>query len=457
MRQKILEMASGATRKGETRNEAGRGSEMSTAESLPESPASNELLMEEICDRENLKKALKRVKQNKGSPGIDGMRVEQLPGHLKDHWPRIREQLLNGTYTPLPVKRVEIPKPGGGVRKLGVPCSLDRFVQQAVLQVLQEEWDPTFSERSYGFRPGRSAHQAVGQAQQYISEGYRYVVDMDLEKFFDRVNHDILMSRVADRVSDKRLLRLIRAFLNAGVMENGLISSTEEGTPQGGPLSPLLSNLLLDDLDRELTRRGHRFVRYADDCNIYVRSERAGRRVMASISHFLTTHLKLKINEQKSAVGKPSERKFLGFSFTDHAQPKRRIAPLSLERFKRRVRELTRRTRRVSIDAVAEQLRCYLTGWRGYFGYCETSSVLRDLDSWIRHRLRSLIWKQWPTGRTRFKELRLRGISPRLAAQTASSGLGPWRIGRSPAMHVAFPNAFFNQLGLPQLAARINA
>lgn len=456
-RQETRKTAFEAKCTGETRKVACKGSEMLTAESVPESPALDELLMERVCERENLKKAFKRVKRNKGSPGIDGMRVEDLTGYLKDHWPQIREQLLNGTYTPLPVRRVEIPKAGGGMRKLGVPCALDRFVQQAVLQVLQSRWDSTFSEHSYGFRPGRSAHQAIRQAQQYISEGYRYVVDIDLEKFFDRVNHDILMSRVARRVSDKRMLRLIRAFLNAGVMENGLISSTEEGTPQGGPLSPLLSNLLLDDLDKELARRGHRFVRYADDCNIYVRSQRAGQRVMASISHFLATRLKLRLNEQKSAVGKPSERKFLGFSFTDHAQPKRRIAPSSLERFKSRVKELTRRTGRASLEVVVGQLRRYLTGWRGYFGYCETSSVLRDLDSWIRHRLRSLAWKQWKTGKTRYKELHKRGISPRLAAQTASSGLGPWRIGRSPALHVALSVAFFNKLGLPQLVARTNA
>jgi len=330
--------------RGETPRTASEGTELSTAKHDTESPASTEHLMEEVCQRENLKKALKRVRQNKGSPGVDGMTVNELPGYLMDHWPMIRDQLLNGTYQPQPVKRVEIPKPGGGVRKLGVPTSLDRFIQQAVLQVLQERWDPTFSEHSYGFRPGRSAHQAVAQAQAYIAEGYDYVVDIDLEKFFDRVNHDKLMGRVAKRVSDKRLLKLIRALLNAGVMENGLVSPTDEGAPQGGPLSPLLSNLVLDDLDTELERRGHRFVRYADDSNIYVRSERAGHRVMESISQFITRKLKLTVNRDKSAVGRPWERKFLGFRFTSGRVPKRSIAPPARRRFKERIREITRRT-----------------------------------------------------------------------------------------------------------------
>jgi RNA-directed DNA polymerase len=432
------------------------GTELPAVKQQPESPTKMESLMEEVCQRDNLWKALKRVQANRGSPGVDGMTVKQLPGYLKRHWPKIREQLLQGTYRPQPVKRVEIPKADGGVRKLGIPTALDRFIQQAVLQVLSKRWDRTFSEHSYGFRPGRSAHQAVAQAQVYIAEGYRYTVDVDLEKFFDRVNHDMLMGRVAKRVSDKRLLKLIRAFLCAGVMENGLVGPTEEGTPQGGPLSPLLSNLMLDDLDRELTRRGLRFVRYADDCNIYVRSRRAGERVMASISHFITGKLKLKVNQEKSAVARPWERKFLGFSFTAAKEPKRRIAPKTLLRFKKRVRELTKRNRGVSLERMVEQLSRYLIGWRGYFGFCQTPSVLRDLDSWIRRRLRCFQWKQWKRGKTRFAELRRRGVGKDLAAQTAGSPHGPWHTSRSPALSFALPAAYLDSLGLPSLSGARN-
>jgi RNA-directed DNA polymerase len=326
------------------------------------------------------------------------MTVEQLPEHLKQHWPAIWEQLLSGTYRQQPVRRVEIPKPDGGMRKLGIPTVLDRFVPQAMMQVLQRRWDRTFSEHSYGFRPGRSAHQAVKQAQQCMAEGYRWVVDLDLEKFFDRVNHDKLMAKLAERVSDKHLLKLIRAFLRAGVMENGLVSPVDEGTPQGGPLSPLLSNIVLDEFDREVERRGLRFARYADDCNIYVRSRRAGSRVMESVARFITTKLKLKVNAQKSAVARPWERKFLGFSFTSEGAPRRRIAPKAVDRFKERVRELTGRTRGVSVERMAEDLSRYLRGWIGYFGKCETPSVLQGLERWIRHRLRSMVWKQWKRG-----------------------------------------------------------
>src|ERR1700687_1198302 len=372
----------------ESRSEAPRVSEEGT-ESLAvkrgtESPAIGEQLMEEVCGRENCKQALARVKANKGSAGVDGITVKQLPEYLKQHWPAIREQLLNGTYKPQPVKRVEIPKLDGGVRKLGIPTVLDRFIQQAVMQVLQRKWDRTFSEHSYGFRPGRSAHQAVAAAQQYIAEGYRWVVDLDLEKFFDRVNHDRLMGKIAERVSDKRTLKLIRAYLRAGVMEGGLVSPVDEGMPQGGPLSPLLSNIVLDEFDRELEQRGLRFARYADDSNIYVRSRRAGQRVMESITRFITTKLKLKVNEQKSAVARPWERKFLGFSFTNGFKPKRRIAPKAVLRFKERVRELTQRTRGVSTEQMAEELARYLRGWIGYFGKCETPSVLHSLEEWGR-------------------------------------------------------------------------
>jgi RNA-directed DNA polymerase len=439
--------------RGESPTADAKGTERIMAKRITEHPTQLESLMEEVCQPDNVKKALKRVQANKGAPGVDGMTVFQLEKYLKRHWPKIRDQLLTGTYQPLPVQRVEIPKPDGGVRKLGIPTALDRFIQQAVLQVLQQRWDRTFSEHSYGFRPGRSAHQAVAQAQAYIAEGCSYTVDIDLEKFFDRVNHDILMGRIAKRVEDKRMLKLIRAFLNSGVLENGLVSPAKEGTPQGGPLSPLLSNLMLDDLDKELERRGLRFVRYADDCNIYVRSLRAGERVMQSISRFITGKLKLKVNESKSAVARPAERKFLGFSFTTHQQPKRCIAPKSLLRFKKRIRALTKRNRGVSLERMVAELRLYLTGWRGYFSYCETPWVLSRLDSWIRRRLRCFQWKKWKQGKTRFAALCKRGVGKDLAAKTAGSSRGPWHLSRSRALQVALPGAHFDSLGLPHLNA----
>ena len=439
------------TGRGEAPESSRRGTESSVVKDQSESPASTDQLMEAICQVENCKQALARVKGNKGSPGIDGMTVEKLPDYLKQHWPKVREQLLSGTYKPQPVKRVEIPKPDGGMRKLGIPTALDRWIQQMVLQVLQRSWDPTFSEHSYGFRPGRSAHQAVAQAQQYISEGYSWVVDLDLEKFFDTVNHDRLMARMAHRIGDKRVLKLIRRFLQAGVMEDGLVSPVDEGTPQGGPLSPLLSNIVLDELDRELETRGHRHVRYADDCNIYVRSQRAGERVMEGITRYLTAKLKLKVNQTKSAVAQPKDRKFLGFSFTGGKKPRRRIAPKAILRFKERIRELTSRTRGISMEQRATELAAYLRGWRGYFGFCQTPSVVEDLDKWLRRRLRSVIWTQWKRGNRRFAELRKRAIGRDLAAQTAGSSHGPWRLGKSPALNYALPNSYFDSLGIPRL------
>jgi RNA-directed DNA polymerase len=432
------------------------GTEPPVARRDPQSPALEERLMEEVCERDNLERAWQRVRENKGSPGSDGMTIDEAAGYLREHWPTLREQLLHGTYQPQPVQRVEIPKPDGGVRKLGIPCVVDRLIQHALLQVLQKRWDPTFSEHSYGFRPGRSAHQAVAQAQAYVAAGYGWVVDIDLEKFFDRVNQDRLMARVAERVSDKRVLKLIRAFLKVGVLENGLVCPTDEGTPQGGPLSPLLSNLVLDELDQELTRRGHRFCRYADDCNIYVCSHRAGERVLASVRHFLVTQLRLKVNESKSAVARPEERKFLGFSIANDGS-QRQIAPQAIQRFKARIRELTCRTRGVSLTKLIEPLARYLIGWRGYFAFCQTPRVLSNLDAWIRRRLRMYLWWQWRTGRNRFAQLRRRGVAVFGAAVAAGSPTGPWRMSGHPAVQQALRNAYFDSVGLPRLAVSSNA
>ena len=452
--------------RGEAPKGLAEGTESSAGKRGMESPAIAEQLMEEVCGRENCKQALKRVKANKGSAGVDGMTVQQLPEYLKQHWPAIREQLLSGTYKPQPVRRVEtvafVPNPQTGRRGAkawypdGVgsihPAGGDAGAARQVGPDVRNGSANGFSDHSYGFRPGRSAHQAVEQAQRYIAEGYRWCVDLDLEKFFDRVSHDKLMARIETRISDRRLLKLIRAFLKAGVMEGGLVSPVDEGTPQGGPLSPLLSNIVLDEFDRELERRGLRFARYADDCNVYVRSRRAGERVMASITRFITTKLKLKVNEQKSAVARPWERKFLGFSFTSNREPKRRIAPKAVLRFKEKVRELTRRTRGVSVEKMAEELGRYLRGWIGYFGQNQTPSVLENLEKWVRRRLRSVIWKQWKRGKVRFAELRKRGVGKDLAAQTAGSAHGPWRLAESPALHFALPNVYFDSLGIPKLA-----
>jgi len=460
MRQKIqatrTRLAFEVESQGEALDAADEGSEPRVAKRDRESLAEGLCVMEAVCERENLRKAWQRVRANKGGPGVDGLNIAATANYLRAHWPRIRDRLLEGTYVPQPVKRVEIPKPTGGVRKLGVPCVVDRLIQQALLQILQPSWDHTFSEYRYGFRPGRSAHQAVAQAQRHVAAGYNYVVDIDLEKFFDRVNHDHLMAQVAQRVADKRVLKVIRAMLNAGVMEDGRVNAASEGTPQGGPLSPLLSNLVLDGLDQELTRRGLRFCRYADDCNIYVRSQRAGERVMASISRYLETKLKLKVNVAKSAVGRPEERSFLGFSLSNDGR-QRRIAPQVLAQFKQEIRGRTRRTRGVSLEQLIEPLARYLIGWRGYYGFCQTPQVLSALDARIRRRLRMYLWRQWRHGHTRFKELRRLGVPTFNAAVAAGSPTGLWRMSSHPAVQYALRNQYFDRLGLPRLAAGYSA
>ena len=460
-RQKIqneqLSLAFMTEGEGEARRAAHKGSEPFAASHGLESPARDDGLMEQICARENLLTAWQRVRANGGSAGVDGRSIDDTAAYLREHWSTIRDQVLQGAYQPQPVKRVKLPKPGGGFRNLGIPTVLDRLIQQAILQVLQPQWDPTFSEYSFGFRPGRSAHQAIAQAQAYVAEGYRWTVDIDLEKFFDQVNQDMVMGRAAKRISDKRLLKLLRAFLRAGVMENGLVSATTAGTPQGSPLSPLLSNLILDELDQELTHRGLRFCRYADDCNIYVRSQRAGERVMSSISRFLTKRLRLKINASKSAVAPVGERSFLGFCIIADQEPRRHIAPKALERFKARVRLLTRRTLGVDLPRMIAPLARYIQGWRAYFGFCQTPQVLHHLDAWIRRRLRMVLWKQWRNGPNRFARLRKRGVSKRHAAVAAGAKSGHWRMSRHVTVQQALPNGYFFALGLPRLESAYRA
>jgi RNA-directed DNA polymerase len=413
----------------------------------PEHPVGRDDLLERVLERANLIRALRQVERNGGSAGVDGMKVEELRPYLKENWLMIRDSILNGTYRPQPVRRVETPKPGGGVRKLGIPIVLDRFIQQAIHQVLQELWEPKFSAYSFGFRPGRSAHQAIYQSQKYIRRGYSWVVDIDLEQFFDRVNHDLLMSCLKEEISDKRILRLINLYLRSGVMIVDSLHETPEGTPQGGPLSPLLANILLDNLDKELEKRGHRFVRYADDCNVYVRSKRSAKRVLKSLSRYLLIRLKLSVNKAKSAVGRPWERKFLGFTFTRRL--KRRLSNKALKQFKNRIKELTRRTRGRNIGTIVKELRRYLLGWSSYYGYIEIRSILKELDSWIRRKLRCYLWKQW--GRRQYRELRNRGISRTLAWNSVKSAHGPWRLSRSPALSIALPGKYFDSMGLPRM------
>lgn len=408
-------------------------------------------LMEAVVERGNLKLAYQRVVENKGAAGVDDITVSELKGHLKQHWPQIRAKLLAGVYVPQSVRRVDIPKPDGGVRTLGIPTAVDRLIQQALNQVLSAIFEPEFSDASYGFRPGRNAHQAVQAARQLVAAGKRWVVDMDLEKFFDRVNHDLLMGKLAQKIDDARVLKLIRRYLEAGMMEAGLVRPRSEGTPQGGPLSPLLSNIMLTELDRELERRGHAFCRYADDCNVYVRSQRAGERVLASLTRFLWGRLKLKVNAAKSAVAQPWQRKFLGYSTTWHREPKLRIATPSLERLKNGVRERLRGARGRSLTYSVEQLNPLLRGWAAYFKLTETKQALETLDGWIRRKLRCVLWRQAKRVRTRARMLMRRGLTEERAWRSTTTGRGPWWNAGASHMNAAFPKSWFDSLGLVSL------
>ena len=412
------------------------------------------MLMEQILSRENLIRALNRVVRNKGSHGVDGMPVQNLRAHVIEHWDTMKVELLSGTYQPQPVRRVEIPKPDGGVRLLGIPTVMDRFIQQAIAQVLSSIYDPTFSDHSYGFRPNRSAHGAVKKAKGYIAEGNRWVVDIDLEKFFDRVNHDKLMGLLAKRIEDKCLLKLIHKYLKTGIMINGVVTDNEEGTPQGGPLSPLLSNIVLDELDKELEKRGHQFVRYADDCNIYVKTPKAGNRVMRSVTSYIEGKLKLKVNGNKSAVDRPWRRKFLGFSFTKHREPKIRIAKASVNRMKDKIRDITSRKRPYSMEVRIQKLNQYLMGWCGYFALADTPSVFKTLESWIRRRLRMCVWKSWKKPSTKVRKLTGLGIPKGKAHEWGNSRKGYWRISKSPILHKALGNSYWSSQGLKSLVSR---
>jgi len=428
--------------------------ERSPARDEGQSNAGSAGLWEQVWERQNLVRALQRVESNRGAAGVDGMTVEELRPYIIAHWLEIREALEGGRYRPSPVRRVGIPKPEGGERELGIPTVLDRFIQQAVGQVLTPLFESRFSPHSYGFRPGRSAHDAMKQAQKYVQEGNDWVVDIDLEKFFDRVNHDMLMARVARVLKDKRVLKLIRAYLESGVMVNGVVMDREEGTPQGGPLSPLLSNIMLDDLDKELEKRGHKFVRYADDCNVYVKTQRAGERVMGSVVQFLEKKLKLKVNRQKSKVDRARRNKFLGFSFYRYRGEVRiRVATRSLQRFRQRMRRMTRRTRSGKVEDIIREMNQYLRGWIGYFRLADTPSVFEDLDSWIRRRLRQMVWKRWKRGRTRYRELVALGV-PRERAALGAVGTSPWRMSRTPVVNEALSNAYLQKLGLEGIGER---
>ena len=443
------------SRKGRGGTSPGTGRERQAPAAAEEtSRPETTMLLEEVLRRENLKKAYNRVRSNKGAPGIDGMTVDDLGPYLKEHWPRRKEEIRNGTYQPQPVRRVDIPKPGGkGTRMLGIPTVLDRFIQQAILQVLSPIFDPHMSKSSFGFRPGRSAHAAVRQARQYVENGYRCVVDIDLEKFFDTVNHDMLMARVARRVKDKKLLLMIRRYLASGILYEGVVQAHTEGTPQGSPLSPLLSNILLDDLDKELERRGHRFCRYADDCNIYVKSTKAGERVMASLARFLEKKLRLKVNGKKSAVAAPWIRKFLGYSMTRQKVPRLKVAPESVRRMKAQIKEVLRKGRGRAISRVITDLTPLLRGWMEYFRLASVKAAFELLDEWIRRKLRCMLWRQWKTPRTRAKRLMERGIEQVRAYTSSFNGHGPWWNAGASHMNHAVPVKWFAQQGLMSLLA----
>jgi group II intron reverse transcriptase/maturase len=429
---------------------AGLGAEIGTAAD-GQTKAEGLWQMEAVVERSNLWRAYERVMRNKGAAGVDGLSVHEFKSWLQQHWPSVKAALLAGDYLPAAIRKVDIPKPNGGVRTLGIPTVVDRLIQQALLQVLQPEFEPEFSEHSYGFRPGRNAWQAVQRAQSYIKEGRRWVVDLDLEKFFDRVNHDILMSRIARKVKDARVLKLIRRYLEAGMMSEGTVSARTEGTPQGGPLSPLLSNILLTDLDRELEHRGHRFCRYADDCNLYVKSEAAGQHAMAAITDYLERKLKLRVNRDKSAVARPWQRKFLGYSVTWHKQARLKIADSSLKRLKDRVREIVVGNASRNLDQTIAALNPVLRGWVSYYRLTEVKGVLQELDGWIRRKLRCLLWRQWKRPATRNKRLQARGLDETRAWKSASNGRGPWWNAGASHMNAAYPKRFFDVLGLVSL------
>jgi group II intron reverse transcriptase/maturase len=413
--------------------------------------------MEEVLRRENLRAALKRVQANKGAPGVDGMTVDELAGYLRKAWPAIREQLLQGTYVPTPVREVQLPKPGGGTRMLGIPTVLDRFITQAMLQVMSPRFDPGFSDHSYGFRPGRRAHQAVEQACHYVAEGYRWVVDIDVEKFFDQVNHDMLMSRVARKIKDKRLLKLIRRYLTAGILKEGLVSQRDAGTPQGSPLSPLLSNILLDSFDKELERRGHRFCRYADDANVYVRSQRAGERVLASLTHFLEGKLRLKVNRGKSAVDRPWKRKFLGYTVTNQRAPRLKPALQSIQRAKARLRQITHQGRGRNIRQVIREINQFTRGWIGYFRLATVPHAFEVLDQWLRRRLRKILWEQWRKPKTRYRKLVALGVDAERARKATATGRGAWWNAGASHMHAAVTNRLLAEWGLLSLLDQLRA
>ena len=436
-----------------TKGRIDKGHHSFIAKRLAESPTGEIRLMESVCERENMRKALHRVEQNRGAPGVDGMKTTQLRGYLRRHWDKIRASLLEGTYKPFPVRRKEIDKPDGGVRLLGIPTVLDRLIEQAMAQVLQEFWEHTFSEHSYGFRPGRSQQMAIQQARRYVEEGYTHVVDIDLAKFFDRVNHDRLMSRLAQRITDKRMLRLTRAFLTSGILVGDLIEEPGQGTPQGGPLSPLLSNIVLDELDKELEKRGLRFVRYADDCMIYVRSRKAGERVMQSVSRYVVRKLKLAVNEAKSSVSRPWQVRYLGFRITRIFGATRIVLhEKSLRSFRKKVRAITARDRGRSVESLVRELNEYIRGWWAYFRTGKSQNLTRPLNDWILRRLRAYVWTQWRLPRTKVRNLLARGVHPNWAKTLGNTRKGAWRMSKQSPVMAALPECYFTQkLGLSLL------